>query len=239
MPSFTPTQHKQLEDEGYLLIENAVQNEPLHRLQKAFDYWAPQCKEEWLKQIATGDACPTWFDIPAPLSKDEIFVDLADHPAYFDLIHHCYDGRLFFSGTSARTVPPWPLSYTGWHPDQPRSSTLHLKVQVYIEDVGEQSGEFGYVPGSHKIDQETYYRSIRNDLMPDHVPLPGKAGTAIVFNSCGLHTAMDNLTQQPRKSLIMGYNARPQGQAASPQYAALDHLCTTPQRRGLFGLEAA
>ena len=75
--------------------------------------------------------------------------------------------------------------------------------------------------------------------MPDHVTYPGKAGTAILFNSCGLHTAMDNHTRQARKSVIMGYYSRPPGAAESSKYAALAHLCPTPQRRGLFELEAA
>lgn len=239
MPAFTAAQQEHLHEQGFLLIENAIQGDALHRLQTAFDHWLPQFKKEWLKQIATGDTCPTWFDIPDPLFKDEIFVDLTDRPPYFELIDHCYNGRSCFAGMSARAVPPWPLSYTGWHPDQPSGDALHLKVQVYVDDVPAQCGEFGYVPGSHKIDQDTYYRSIRNDLMPDHVTFPGKAGTAILFNSCGLHTAMDNNTRQPRKSVIMGYYPRPPGAAASSKYADLAHLCTTPQRRGLFELEAA
>ena len=40
-----------------------------------------------------------------------------------------------FLAEQVRTVAPWPLSYTSWHPDVPHSNPLHIKVQIYVNDV--------------------------------------------------------------------------------------------------------
>ena len=47
----TPEQKAQWEQEGYLVFENAIQRDQLKRLQSVFDFWATECKEEWLKGI--------------------------------------------------------------------------------------------------------------------------------------------------------------------------------------------
>lgn len=54
-------------------------------------------------------------------------------------------------GITVRAVPQSPISYVGWHPDMHRDNfPLHIKVQIYVNDVGEERGAFAYVPGSHK-----------------------------------------------------------------------------------------
>ena len=239
----TPAQRQQWDEQGYLVIEDAIQGAQLQRLQAAFDFWAGACRADWVERVARGDASPSWYDIPDPLTKDEIFVDMVDHPSYYDLLQDFTSGQLLFGGLGMRTVPAWPLAYTGWHSDVARAHPLHPKVQLYIEDVPPQGGEFGFVPGSHRVDTKTYYRGLRgrtlprrNDTMPGHRTLPGKAGSAIVFNAYGLHTAMDNRTPTARKSIIMGYDST-RAHVEPNRYAALARFCTTPERRKLFGLE--
>ena len=236
MPVASSEQVEQFEAQGYVFIEDAVQGAELQRLQSAFDYWAGECKEEWLDQIEKGDASPMWLDIPEPLEKDEIFIDMLDHPSYFPLLQALSGGELLLAGISVRMVPPWPLAYTGWHPDMERSAPLHPKLQLYVEDVPPRGGEFGYVPGTHKTNELTFFRPQRNDTMPGHKPLPGKAGSVVVFNAAGLHTAMDNHTQIPRKSLIIGYHKTALENPDS-RYASLERFCKTPARRKLLGLE--
>lgn len=239
----TPAQQKQWNEQGYLVLEGAIPDAQLRRLQAAFDYWADACRADWVEQVGRGEASPSWYDIPDPLEKDEVFVDLVDHPSYYGLLQDFTDGQLLFAGLGVRTVAPWPLAYTGWHSDVARDYPLHPKVQVYIEDVSSRGGEFAFVPGSHRVDSETYYRGLRgrtlprrNDTMPGHRTLPGRAGTAIIFNSYGVHTAMDNNTGTARKSILMGYDSTRRN-ADPARYAALAPVCTTTERRRLFGLE--
>lgn len=236
MPGTSLEQIEQFEEQGYVVIEDAIQGEELQRLQTAFDYWIGQYKEDWLEQIEKGDASPVWCDIPEPLEKEEAFVDLLDHPSYFPFLQALSGGELLLAGISVRMVPCWPLAYTGWHPDMERGAPLHPKLQIYVNDVPPRGGEFGYVPGSHKTNDSTFFRPQRNDTMPGHKPLPGKAGTVIVFNAVGLHTAMDNHTQTPRKSIIIGYD---KGALENPdsRFSGVARFCKTPERRKLLRLE--
>ena len=222
---------------GLVVIEEAIRGEQLTRLQKATDYWHEQCKEDWLEEIASGDACPLWFDVPDAMEKDEVFLDMLDHPSFIDLLDAITDGELLLGGPfQVRATPPWPVAYTAWHPDKGRDGQLHPKMQIYINDVPGNSGEFAYVPGSHLTTDDTRYRPQRNNTMPGHRRLPGKAGTVILFDNAGLHTAMDNRTTTPRKSMIVGYQQR---RLASPEdrFAGVAKWCRTSRRRRLLGLE--
>ncbi|MBI4553371.1 MAG: phytanoyl-CoA dioxygenase family protein [Candidatus Latescibacteria bacterium] len=234
----TEAQRTQWNEQGYLVIEQAIQGDELHRLQDAFNDWADRCKSNWLDRVAAGEVAATYYDIPNVLEKDELFINLVDHPSYYGLLKAFTDDQLLFQGPQARTVPPWPVSYSGWHPDVPRSNPLHIKVQVYVTDVEPRTGEFAYVPGSHKPDAGPYFKVHRSESMPGHKTFPGTAGTAIIFNSYGWHAAMDNHTDIPRKSIILIYEKRTPGRVDPSRFASIAHSCTTPERRALFCLEA-
>ena len=237
MAKCTELQRTQWEEEGYLLFDNAIQGEDLARLQRAFDYWAEQCKSHWLKGVEAGEAASTFYDIPGVFEKDEIFVDLVDHPSYYPCLKAVTDGEVIFMSPQARTVPAWPITYSGWHPDVPHSHPLHIKVQVYVNDVEPKCGEFAFVPGSHKPGAGPYSKVPRLESMPGHKTFPGKAGTAIMFNSYGWHAAMDNPTGKPRKSIILIYEKYTPNRVSPEAHAAIAHYCTTPERRRLFSLE--
>jgi phytanoyl-CoA hydroxylase len=232
----TEAQRAQWEQEGYVVFENAIVDDDLHRLQGAFDHWAEKSKPEWLDRIERGEATATFFDIPNVIEKDEIFVDIVDYPSYYGSLMTFTDDDLIFLAPQARTVPPWPLSYTGWHPDVAHTNPLHIKVQIYVDDVAPGAGEFGFVPRSHKPDAGPYERPKRQESMPGHKRFAGKAGTAIMFNSYGWHTAMDNPSGTPRKSIILIYEKRTPDRVDLNRFTSIAHLCTTPHRRKLFCL---
>ncbi len=222
---------------GLVVIEDAIVGAELERLQQATDYWLEQSKADWLDRIATGDACPLWFDVPDPMEKEEIFIDMLDHPSYIDLLLAVTNEELIMQGPfQVRATPLWPVAYTAWHPDRARSDQIHPKMQIYINDVPEKGGEFAFVPGSHLWCDDTAYRRQRNNTMPGHVRLSGKAGTAILFDNAGLHTAMENETDTPRKSMIIGFS---KGRHASyqEQFAGAQKWCRSSRRKQILGLE--
>ena len=232
----TPEQKEQWEEEGYLVFENAIQGEDLKRLQSAFDHWAEACKAEWLDRVEAGDAAATFYDIPSPFEKDPVFIDIVDYSSYYGALMDFTDHDLIILAPQVRTVAPWPVSYTGWHPDVPQSNPLHIKVQIYVNDVSPGCGEFAFVPRSHKPGAGPYTRPLRQENMPGHKTFPGKAGTAIMFNSYGWHVSMDNFSDVPRKSIILIYEKRTAGRIGPKQFASIAPYCQTPERRKLFSL---
>ena len=231
----TDEQRRQWTDEGYLVLERAVTGELLRRLHEAHVHWSEQCKEEWLERVEAAEFAATYYDVPNPFDKDEIFVELVDHPSWYDLLMDFMDGDLMFNGPQLRTVPNWPVSYTRWHPDIGQDSPIHIKVQVYFNDVGPE-GAFGFVPGSHKMKHQLpYVHRLRS--MPGHKVIGGKAGTTVMFNTRGTHAAMENKSGSPRRSVILCYKKRSEWQGSPDKFARIAHLCKTPERRRLLCLE--
>jgi ectoine hydroxylase-related dioxygenase (phytanoyl-CoA dioxygenase family) len=237
-------QWKSWKEDGYVVLEDAIQGDDLSRLQEAFERLSEESKPEWLEDVATGKRSSSFFDIPRLVNRDEIFLDMIDHHSTLGILRDFLgEDMLSGGGLTGRTVPPCPISYVGWHPDMNRENyPLHIKVQVYVNDVGEERGAFAYVPGSHKEDAGPYPRVKRLDAMPGIKPLPGKAGTAVLFNLYGWHTSMINRTLEPRKSLIIGYSVfhgkRNKYNVRGPEWTArraeLKKLLT-PEREYLFG----
>ena len=172
----TPAERKQWEEQGYLVFEDAIRGEMLDRLQKAFDHWAAAGKAAWLDRIARGEHAATYYDIPDVLVKDEVFIDILDRPRYFEYVRAFTGDDMIFIGEQVRTAPIWPMGYTGWHPDVPPDHPLHIKVQVYVNDVERGGGEFAFVPGSHRPGTGPYPRVKNLEAMPGHKRFPGKAG---------------------------------------------------------------
>jgi ectoine hydroxylase-related dioxygenase (phytanoyl-CoA dioxygenase family) len=73
--------------------------------------------------------------------------------------------------------------------------------------------------------------------MPGQKVFTGRAGTAILFNSYGMHTAVENRTPVPRKSIILIYEKWSRERHNPQKFAAIAPLCATRARRKLFGLE--
>jgi hypothetical protein len=237
MSTASPNPLQHWSEEGCLCLENAITSDELKRLQIAFEHCAAKAKDAWLQGVAQGTAPAAYFDIPDPMAQDPLFVDLVDHPAYYPLVQKLTGDQTLFLFAQFRTVPPSPLSYVGWHFDVPHSNPLHLKVQIYLNDVGADEGAFAYVPGSHREDAGPYPSVYQLGDMPGHRVFYGKAGTALLFNSYGMHTSMRNRGLTPRRSIILVYEKFTEAQFNPERFAHLVTSLTTPDRRRLFGLE--
>lgn len=223
------------DEKGYIVIEDAVTGDLLKRVQAAHEYWSEQCKGDWLEQVEAAATSATYFDVPDPFGKDLVFAELVAHPSWYDLMKTFMEDPVFL-GPQVRTVPNWPVSYTSWHPDTSPERPLHVKVQIYVNDVDD--GAFGFIPGSHKPKHYSMPYVHRLRSMPGHKALAGKAGTAVMFNALGWHAAMENISGTPRRSIILIYENRNQALEPSDRFEAAASVCKTPESRRLFNLRA-
>jgi ectoine hydroxylase-related dioxygenase (phytanoyl-CoA dioxygenase family) len=112
-----------------------------------------------------------------------------------------------------------------------------MKVQIYLDDTTPDDGAFGYVPGSH-LENAGPYPLVRDpDSMPGHRVYGGHAGSAILFNSYGMHTSMVNRSGRARRSIILIYEVFNEAIFSPEQYQRFADRLTTPERRQLFRLE--
>jgi hypothetical protein len=232
----TPEQRLQFIEQGYVVLDDALVGDDLVRLQTAFDRCAAESKAEWLDGVRKGRQPAGFLDIPSPFERDDAFIDLIDHPSWYGLLMDFTDDQLILLAPQVRVLPPSPISYVGWHPDVPHTNPLHIKVQIYVDDVAPDQGPFCFVPGSHKAGAGPYPRVRHLASMPGHKIFPGKAGTAILFNSYGWHTSMVNSTDTPRKSIILIYEKWTDGRVNADRYTSIRDRLQTPERQRLFSL---
>ena len=180
----TEAQQRQWEEEGVLVLEGAIVGDELERLQAAFDRCAAEAKPEWLEGIAEGTRPPAHFDIPRPLEKDDIFIDLVDHPSYYGLLMAFSGEDLIFLAPQVRTLPPSPISYVGWHPDVPQTNPLHMKVQIYVGDVSEDGGRSATFRAATGRMQGPIRASTGWKICPDTRCFPGRRAR----RSCSIPT---------------------------------------------------
>ena len=206
----TSQQLRQWTEEGYVVIQG-FEGEDLLRLQLVFDRCAADAKEAWLEGVEDGSRPAAHFDVPLAHEKDTMFAELGTYPSYHGLVRDFLGEDAIYQGAGVRTLPPSPISYVGWHPDVKHDRPQHMKIQIYVEDVSADGGAFAFVPGSHTPD--TGWPPVYDQLeeMPGHIVLPGRAGTAILFNNYGWHTSMVNSTPHARKSIILSYRVAEQG----------------------------
>ncbi|HCR18876.1 MAG TPA: hypothetical protein DIU35_15450 [Candidatus Latescibacteria bacterium] len=232
----TTKQRRQWDEDGFVVVEDAIKGEELKWLQSAFDRCARDAKSDWLEGVGEGTRSAAYFDIPNAFEKDDVFIDIVDHPSYYGLLMDFTDGEVVLIGPQVRTLPFGPTSYSWWHPDVPQTKTLHIKLQIYVDDVGPDDGVFSYIPGSHKKDAGPFPTVRWLENMPGHHLLPGKAGTAIIFNCYGWHTAMVNRSQKQRRSIILCYATTKEDMEMNA-YASISDRLTTPERKKLFRME--
>jgi ectoine hydroxylase-related dioxygenase (phytanoyl-CoA dioxygenase family) len=135
---------------------------------------------------------------------------------------------------SAKLIAKLPHSdeICHWHqddafylkPDDPRTfSQTRMSVWVPLQDAHEKNGCLWVVPGSHRWGLQDYdvpasgqcrKRITREQFAAEHaIPVPVKAGTAVLFSALTWHHSKGNITDHVRRAFIVSYQEAtvPQG----------------------------
>jgi ectoine hydroxylase len=218
-----------LERDGYLIVEDALDGKAVERLTAAVD-------RVWNAERPDGSA----LHLLGFLGRDHAFVELVDHPKTFPLVYRVLGWNIYVYHCHLDVHPPLhePPRWR-WHQDGGRQNLelesprprLSLKVAYFLTDVeAPDHGALRVIPGSHRHD------TLPMDREPDEAtPLLVRAGSAVVFDRRLWHARGDNRSVRTRKVLFYGYTyrwIRPRDDLGldAEQLASLD-----PVRRQLLG----
>jgi ectoine hydroxylase len=217
------------ERDGYLIVENALDDATVARLTQAVD-------RAWTHERPDATA----LHLLGFLGRDPAFVELVDHPRTFPLVHDLLGWNIYVYHCHLDVHPPLhePPRWR-WHQDGGRQNLelesprprLSAKVAYFLTDVDSADhGALRVVPGSHR--RETL---CREHEPADATPLLVEAGSAVVFDRRLWHARGDNVSERTRKALFYGYTyrwIRPRDDLGltEEQLAVLD-----PVRRQLLG----
>jgi ectoine hydroxylase-related dioxygenase (phytanoyl-CoA dioxygenase family) len=209
----TAAQRDFFEQEGYLIVENALDAEMVGRLTAAGD--RVDRRERRIRNLGTNGVLSKFRAIV----EDDIFLELLDWPRTFPLIWDILGWNVQHYISHLIYYPPeldgGADRRRHWHQDGGRPvpemerphPRLSLKVAFWLTDIDvPDRGGIRIVPGSHKRDRPP-------DPDPQADPegalqLQVKAGTAVLFDRRMWHARGTNTSEVTRKVLFLGYSYR-------------------------------
>lgn len=207
----TEAQLRQFNDEGYLIVEDALSSDMLARLNEAVDrVEAKKRAEQGLKPDGLLSAFRT-------VVEDDAFLDLLDNPKTFPLLWDILGWNIQLYISHLIAYPPErqarAIRKGGWHQDGGRPvpemerphPRLSLKISYWLSDVSTpEHGAMEIVPQSHKLDAKPAGCDSGDGVLPVCV----KAGTAVLFDRRMWHRRGLNTSDVTRRVLFFGYSYR-------------------------------
>jgi ectoine hydroxylase-related dioxygenase (phytanoyl-CoA dioxygenase family) len=242
----TPEQRLFFDTHGYLVVEDALSPSETAAALAALERVEEADRPRWQAAIAAGRASPVAHDLERIIEHGDIFLDLMEHRTTFPLMRDIVGDDIQLSDNQGLIKPARTKTHATWHSDIGGTrgvfhplSVIMAKQFFFLTDVAENGGPLTFVPGSHRLPGNYPVPQWQDTLaeLPGMVKMTVKAGTAVLFHCHLYHAAMNNDSDQPRKSLIYTYNhiwMKPWEGFAPTK--ALQDAATTPQRKQLLGV---
>ena len=207
----TKEQLEFFEDQGYLIVEDALEPDLLAGLNDAVDRVADRVRDT--KDLSEDDMVSKF----RTGVEDDTFLDLLDNPKTFPLLWDILGWNIQLYISHLILYPPEPrgseIRKSGWHQDGGRPVTemerpqprLSLKSSYWLSDVPTpEHGAFTIIPGSHKLDHLP--EGARED--EGVLPVCVNAGDAVLFDRRMWHRRGYNTSDVERRVLFFGYSYR-------------------------------
>ena len=215
-------------DNGYLLIENAINSQTLSKLKDitaqaiddsrqvvqsdtTWDLEPEHCSENpRLRRLTSpNDYDDTYWAYASSEAITEILSDLIGPDIKF---HH---SKLNFKWAGGGEEVKWHQDISFW----PHTNYTPCTVGLYLEDCNDDQGPLGIIAGSHKGPLFNQYNKDNQwigclsdeDVMQldksRETYLPGPAGSITIHNCRTVHGSKINRTDRPRPLLLNAYAA--------------------------------
>jgi len=248
----TTEQLAQFREEGYVLIENALDPFGLDRVRAAFENVQRQTEPAWRTMVQSGNIKggygngPDAHTMGNAYEYDPLFLDIANNPVVIPFLEAVIGPSLQVMEIVAHCHHGHTNAHTGWHRDWPPyrhpEYILKAKAFYFLDDQTEEMGCFTIVPGSHKRDEnpprEQYVHETLEE-MPGLKKMIGPAGSVLIWDVTLWHTGTANTSDRDRRLLIYGYMPFwvKKWESQTPPQSVLD-WANTPHRRELLGIHA-
>ncbi|MEM7028522.1 MAG: phytanoyl-CoA dioxygenase family protein [Chloroflexota bacterium] len=146
---------------------------------------------------------------------DPVFDQLVNEPKTMAYIRTIIQERPTINNSELRVR--YTGNFSGTHLGGPQSpkyrytfnqqgiDCMMVRMVYFVHDVSVEEGAFCVVPGTHKSNYASPYGNVIPEEEPGMIPLPVKAGDAILFTENLRHGGFANHSDQTRKTLHVGY----------------------------------
>lgn len=210
-------------ENGYLMVENAVTPEQLKALQETtyrlIDASRPVTETNDVYDLDDGHSPdnPRLTRIKLPHKQDPLYWDVLKNSAITEVLTDLLGPDTLIQTSKLNTKAPGGGQAVEWHQDwafYPHTNDSMLAFGLMLEDVNESNGPLKVIPGSHKgpvlahTNADGVFCGAVDPSDPDFhldqaVTLTGKAGSMTVHHARTLHGSAPNTSDRNR--LILFY----------------------------------
>jgi ectoine hydroxylase-related dioxygenase (phytanoyl-CoA dioxygenase family) len=208
---------------GVAFIADALFGDALRRTREALYRAADDDRRRGRAKRFLADFDPTNQRVWNLLSRDNAFVDLAEHPIALHMVKHILGwpallgnisanitypggGEMFMHADQSFIPEPWPTQIQG------------CNCCWAIDDFTDEVGATRIVPYSHRL-----HRGPTDDEQAvDTIPLEADAGTLIVFESRIWHRTGVNKSAHKNRAAVFGWYTKPIYRTQENWFLSLD-----------------
>lgn len=215
------------DENGYLMVENAVTPEQLKALQETtyrlIDASRAVTETDDVYDLDEGHGPdnPRLTRIKLPHKQDPVYWDVLKNSAMTEVLTDLLGPDTLIQTSKLNTKAPGGGQAVEWHQDwafYPHTNDSVLAFGLMLEDVDESNGPLKVIPGSHKgpvlahTNADGVFCGAVDPSDPDFhldkaVTLTGKAGSMTVHHARTLHGSAPNTSDRNRYILFYECNA--------------------------------
>ncbi|WP_394841419.1 phytanoyl-CoA dioxygenase family protein [Pendulispora brunnea] len=190
----SPDQKTELDERGYLVVPDAIDEDELARLSCAFERAVTQGGTEHAPISETTPGADAWQRFAALPIVHAAARHILGRPFRVSQLH----GRNPLPGYGQQGL------HTDWPTRSPGSAYVVVTVIGMFDDFTQDNGATRVVPGSH-LWTRPLPKSLAQPLAhhPQECIVTGKAGSVLVFNGHLLHSGTQNRSPQRRRAAQM------------------------------------
>ena len=226
-------QKKQFWSDGFLLVENAINDRQLENLKKTFLDWVNESRSYKTDYGETMDGRPRFdlqpghsSDVPglrriqSPEEISEVFADVMRNGRSVDMCAELIGQGIRFHHGKVNSKLPGTATKVNFHQDfpfEPMTNDDMITCLLFIDDVTLENGPLEVVPGTHKGPLYSHWHngiftgSVSDEILAEHedkiIRCTGKAGSVCLMHASLLHGSAPNLSNKSRTLYISTYYA--------------------------------
>ena len=226
-------QKKQFWSDGFLLVENAINDRQLENLKKTFLDWVNESRNYKTDYGETIDGRPRFdlqpghsSDVPglrriqSPEEISEVFADVMRNGRSVDMCAELIGQGIRFHHGKVNSKLPGTATKVNFHQDfpfEPMTNDDMITCLLFIDDVTLENGPLEVVPGTHKGPLYSHWHngiftgSVSDEILAEHedkiIRCTGKAGSVCLMHASLLHGSAPNLSNKSRTLYISTYYA--------------------------------
>mgnify|MGYP000861077076 FL=1 len=238
MPIDLAPHHQQLADEGYTIVENAIEPELIDALVEDVQRLEAELDSRPADNRFEGNRTTRTYNL---LAYGEIWQKVPPHPVVLELIEGVLGAECLVSSLASISLGPGETAQVIHADDQVQPLTKPHVATVCnsmwaLTDFTEANGATRLVPGSHLWDNPDY---VAGDANVDTIPAEMPKGSVLVWHGSTWHGGGANVTtDEVRIGVAMNYCAGFIRQQENQQLGIPTEVMATfsPQLRQLCGL---